>query len=609
MQATFQEQHSRINTLVQRWDRRYRWQQTIYWLPVSLLPGLIAGLVLLVAARLVPLPPATQLLVVAAVIVGLGLAAMLGIVWLRPRPVLDSARRFDLEFDLGERISTALELLEGRIQAADDLAGHQIDDAWSQGQTVNARDRMPLRWNRGAWGTALVAVAALLLLLILPNAQGSANDSLAADRGVIDESVDTVERITEEIAADSVLPEDERQQLLQQLEQTSEVLQEDEVTPEEAFASLSDAETQLEEQANQLNRETRQQQEALQQASQALQQNQANNPVEPGSPGSGEQGIEQSLQEMQQSLQDMEQQQAEQLADALERAADALEATNPEAAAALREAAEALRNGDQQAAQEAMQDAAQSLQQQQQQTEQQQQSADQLQQQSQQLQQAADQIAQQGQQQQNGQQQQQQQQAADEGVQDLQENQQSGEQQGQQPGQEQGGEQSGQRGGEQSGEQSSQQSGQSGQVQSQQSQPQQGQPGEGENQGQQGAQAGGAGDQPGDAGSEDAAAGSQPASQDNAPDGQGEGDFASVYAPRRIGGEGGPEVFLEPETSDVPVTEGEFAENPAGESLVPYNQVFSDYSNAANRALESDYIPLGLRDVVHDYFTSIEPGQ
>jgi hypothetical protein len=42
---------------------------------------------------------------------------------------------------------------------------------------------------------------------------------------------------------------------------------------------------------------------------------------------------------------------------------------------------------------------------------------------------------------------------------------------------------------------------------------------------------------------------------------------------------------------------------------VPYNQVFSDYSNAANEAMESDYIPLSLRDVVRDYFASLEPGQ
>jgi hypothetical protein len=92
-------------------------------------------------------------------------------------------------------------------------------------------------------------------------------------------------------------------------------------------------------------------------------------------------------------------------------------------------------------------------------------------------------------------------------------------------------------------------------------------------------------------------------------DGTGEGEFSPIYAPQRAGGEGGPELFLEPDNSDVPLQDGEFTENPRGQALVPYNQVFSDYSNAANRALESDYIPLGLRDVVHDYFTSLEPGQ
>ena len=42
---------------------------------------------------------------------------------------------------------------------------------------------------------------------------------------------------------------------------------------------------------------------------------------------------------------------------------------------------------------------------------------------------------------------------------------------------------------------------------------------------------------------------------------------------------------------------------------MPWNQIFGDYRDAASRALESDYIPLGLRDVVHDYFSGLEPGQ
>ena len=55
------------------------------------------------------------------------------------------------------------------------------------------------------------------------------------------------------------------------------------------------------------------------------------------------------------------------------------------------------------------------------------------------------------------------------------------------------------------------------------------------------------------------------------------------------------------------LAEGDFDENPLGESRVGYDTVYNDYQRAANRALESDYVPLGLRDVVREYFTSLDP--
>jgi hypothetical protein len=42
-------------------------------------------------------------------------------------------------------------------------------------------------------------------------------------------------------------------------------------------------------------------------------------------------------------------------------------------------------------------------------------------------------------------------------------------------------------------------------------------------------------------------------------------------------------------------------------SLVPYEQVFGDYRDAANEALSEGQIPLGLRGLVRDYFSSLEP--
>ncbi len=41
--------------------------------------------------------------------------------------------------------------------------------------------------------------------------------------------------------------------------------------------------------------------------------------------------------------------------------------------------------------------------------------------------------------------------------------------------------------------------------------------------------------------------------------------------------------------------------------LVPYERVFGDYRNAAYEALEGDYVPLGMKGLVRDYFSSLEP--
>jgi hypothetical protein len=100
-----------------------------------------------------------------------------------------------------------------------------------------------------------------------------------------------------------------------------------------------------------------------------------------------------------------------------------------------------------------------------------------------------------------------------------------------------------------------------------------------------------------------------PMDTNNNPDGEGEREFDSVYAPQRIGGDSDSSVTLESGDENQPLAEGEFSENPTGNASVPYDEVFSDYSDAANQALENDYIPLGMKDVVRDYFTSIEPGQ
>ena len=94
--------------------------------------------------------------------------------------------------------------------------------------------------------------------------------------------------------------------------------------------------------------------------------------------------------------------------------------------------------------------------------------------------------------------------------------------------------------------------------------------------------------------------------------GGGHADNVFVPALADLSGEEGLEVELPAECAGNPENCGFLiSESPSNltdeQSLVPYHQVFGDYRNAAYQALESDYIPLGLKGYVRDYFSSLEP--
>lgn len=100
--------------------------------------------------------------------------------------------------------------------------------------------------------------------------------------------------------------------------------------------------------------------------------------------------------------------------------------------------------------------------------------------------------------------------------------------------------------------------------------------------------------------------GEGPIPQDNRPDQEGEGEYEPVYAPQRLGEGEGEQVNLPGEGEgpyrDTPRDVGE-----EGEALVPYDQVYGDYSQAAAEALEGSYIPLGIKEYVRAYFSALEP--
>jgi len=584
-----EEQYAALARHLHRWERRQRWQRTWLWLPRSLLPGLVAGLALMLWTRLRSLVPATELWLPGAVLAAVGLLLLLLHIWLRPRPPLSLARKFEQEFALGERLSTALELIEGRIHSSAELAARQVEDARARARAVDVAARLPLRSDRRAWALVLLALLAFALLLRLPVPGAPAAGQEAAQEAAIDAAAAAVERLGAELERDSELPGELRRQLQQELERTATMLGEQALSPAGAVGALSGSAGQVERQGRGVNGRVRQQLQALDGAQQAV--------------GAA---LSQALQE----VQDAPSSSYEDMATRLEQAAQALQESDPELAEAIRQAVQALQASQFQAAGDSAQQAGQMLARRQQQIMRDQETAQRLQAAAQQLRDEAGQIARRLQQsggERAGAQQAPTMSELQPGSDPAQRGQLSSESFADRPGQSAAeaealsgsGAEAGHPEGAEAGAQ--QGGGPPGGEQGGQGEGEQGAPGAG----------GQAGDAPGDAGSDEGGMGPQgaPPGKNNNPDGLGVGEFAPVYAPRRLGPGEGPQLFLETNPGDAPLVEGDFAPNPAGEALVPWNQIYRDYRDAAGRALERDYIPPGLRDVVHDYFSALEPGQ
>ena len=94
----------------------------------------------------------------------------------------------------------------------------------------------------------------------------------------------------------------------------------------------------------------------------------------------------------------------------------------------------------------------------------------------------------------------------------------------------------------------------------------------------------------------------------NQPGQEGETPYDPIYAPERLGGEGGERVNVPGEGEGGPPT-GETDGGPRdeGQALVPYNEVYTDYQAQAASALENSYIPRGMKEYVRAYFSSLEP--
>ena len=574
-----------LDLILARWESRYELRQLTKSVPRSLIVAASVSLVVGAVGYLHFRLRAEQFALIAAALCAVGFLLNLVSTLLFPRSRQERARYFDVEFGLQERISTALELMSGRLQTHPEIESRQIADALHHARGVNAREAISLDFRPRELLLLGILLLGLLLEILLPMITGQ-YPTIAAPSVAVEAAAEDVREMIETVAKDTDIDDIDQRELLDSLEIALERLEEEDISEDEAFAIMSQLQQQLEAFENELEDTIELDQSALEASLEALQEF-----VPPGDSDNelasteaeqlseGLQELSQALDQLAQESRQMSQEELQAAADALQQAAEELSQMNPELSQRMQEMAEALREGASDDLQEQLEQVEQQLRQEQQQQQQNQDAQNMLQEQGEQAQESADEIARQQAEQQQ-----------------LMTDPKQGQSQQSEAGQQQAGRQpiSAQQGANQGDQQSDRNRPGTGEKASLSRDSRSSGSGAGEGEASNISLSGGAGEDQG-------------ADTANRAKGTGEIAYEAIYSPSGISGGGGNEIRLRTDASDRVLTEGDFDDNPRGESRVSYDTVFTDYQNAANRALESDYVPLGLRDVVREYFTSLEP--
>ena len=577
---------NQLEKYLQQWDSRRQTAAFLVWIPRGLLIGLLTAVAIAALARWQPLLDNFQVGVIALTLAGLGLLLGTAVVLFQRHTLTETAQFADHTFGLQERCHTAVELQTGRITTEPELTRLQLHDTLRVAAQVDLATALPLQINIYEWLVMLAAMALLVTAVVLPNPQATILQGQRAVTQAIEEQIETIEALENEIAQNSALSAEERESLLEPLQDAREKLEAGDLSQEEALATLATAERELRELA--ANNDTTAVREQLQNAGNTLASNENSQSLGQAMQNGDFSQASTAAAQLAEQLPTLTAEQQAALAEDLAETAAALSGTDPELAQELASAAEALQQGDTAAAQEALQEASETLAE----RGNQQATAEQAQNAASQLSQGRQEVAQAGQ----------------EGQTTAQQNQ-TGQQQGQQGQQGQTGQegqegaqgQNGQEGQTSNGsvqplESNGSQAGQSGSQTSPLGSNGQGQEGQGQT-GQGQGQENGTGSAAGAGGPS-----------------AGGGHTESVFVPEPIdlSGELGVDVELPAECIASPESCGDILnQSPtqfgAENSQVPYTEVLGQYREAAYDALDEDYIPLGMKRYVRDYFSSLEP--
>ncbi len=228
-----------------QWDARRRRQTLLDALPRALAIGLLPGLALALLARLRPLLTATEIGLVALAIAAAAVVVVTLLVLISRRTLAEQARFADRRFALRERATAAVEIRAGQHDVPPELAARQLGDAVSAAAAVDATRQMPLTTRLADWLPALLALAALLLALWLPNPQELLLLQQRALAAAMDEQAAALANLSEQIGDDASLSPSQQAALQRPLEEALATLNEPGVSQAEAIAALSEAEGKL----------------------------------------------------------------------------------------------------------------------------------------------------------------------------------------------------------------------------------------------------------------------------------------------------------------------------------------------------------------------------
>ena len=536
-----------LGTYLGQWDARRR-QTTLWaWLPRAVAAALLVGLVVALAARARPLLAAAEIALLAAALVLVAAAATAVAVLAQRRSLAERARFADRRFGLRERATTAVEIHAGQHDVPPALAARQLGDALAAAKAVDVQRQLPLTTRPAEWLPALAALLALALALWLPNPQAALLARQRAVAAAVGQQAAALAELSEQIAADESLTPEQRDALQQPLEEALTTLNEPGVSQAEALAALSEAETELRELGQTFDHAAVSASVAA--AADALSRSAAAGELAEALQEAETAQAATAAGELADALPQLDDAARQELAESLAEASAALAATDAALAEQLDRAAEALAQDDTAGAQEALREAAQGLNE----AAQAGAAAERAAQTAGELGAARQQVA-----------------AAGATA--------TTEQAGA------GGEQAGQEGA--AGQNAGQGEGSTGQT-----------GGAG--------QEGGAGQTTGGEGQGSATGGPST--------GGGHVENVFVPAPVDLSGEG-QNVELEVQCLSDPAACGPPGQplpsdpsRPTGGSVVPFDQVFGDYRDAAFEALPGSGIPPGLQGLVRDYFSALEP--